>query len=91
MNKSELIHQVAVKSDLTKVKATEAVNAVLETISKELEDGNKVSISGFGHFGTKIRKARVGRNPQKPTEEIKIPEKTVPYFKAGATLKNLVK
>ena len=46
-----------------------------------------VKIAGFGTFGAKKRKAKTGRNPQ-TGEEMKIPSKWVPFFKAGTSLKD---
>ena len=50
MNKTELIAQVAQKSDLTKKDAEKAVKAVFDTISESLVEGDKVQIIGFGTF-----------------------------------------
>ena len=49
----------------------------------------KVQLVGFGTFETSKRAARKGKNPQ-TGEAIKIPAATVPKFKAGKALKDLV-
>lgn len=90
MNKTELIGAVAVKAELTKTDAGKAVNAFLETITETLAEGGKVQLVGFGTFETRDRAARVGRNPQ-TGEEIQIPAKKAPAFKAGKELKSAVK
>ena len=61
--KKDLAEKVAESADLTKNKATEAVNAVFEAISETLKDGGEVSISGFGKFEVTERAARQGVNP----------------------------
>ena len=89
MNKTELIAVVAEKSGLTKKDAERVVSATFETITAQLQKGNKVQISGFGIFEVKEREARVGRNPR-TKEAIQIPASKAPAFKASKTLKDTV-
>lgn len=89
MNKSEFIAAVAEKSDLSKNKTAEALEAVIATISKQLKKGDKIMIAGFGSFEVRKRKARTGRNPQ-TGEEIKIKASKVIGFKAGKAFKDAV-
>lgn len=89
MNKAELVAAVAEKAELSKKDAEKAVNAALESITEVLAKGDKVQLVGFGSFETKVREARVGRNPR-TKEEIKIPASRVPAFKAGKALKDVV-
>ena len=49
---------------MTKKRATEILDALFEIIRANLEQGEKVLISGFGKFQTKFKWARKGRNPQ---------------------------
>jgi nucleoid DNA-binding protein len=81
MNKTYLIKHVAETLGVTKSKAEEAVSAVLGGIEATLVAGEKVQISGFGNFTTKVRPARSGRNPR-TGEVIQIAEKTAVSFKA---------
>jgi DNA-binding protein HU-beta len=90
MNKTELIAQVAELSELTKKDANKAVDAVFNSISEALKQGDKVQIIGFGNFETRERAARKGRNPQ-TGEEIDIAASKVPAFKAGKALKDGIK
>ena len=46
--------------------AARLVDTVFDTISRELREGESVTISGFGTFEVKARKARQGRNPRAP-------------------------
>ena len=89
MNKSDLAAAIAKQFDLAKNKAGQIVDAVFENITKALKKGETVPFIGFGTFSVKNRAARKGRNPA-TSELIKIPEKKVPYFKAGARLKEAV-
>jgi len=89
MNKTDLINAVAEKSELSKKDATKAVDAVFETVSDALKDGDKVQLIGFGNFEVRERSARKGRNPQ-TGDEIDIPASKVPAFKPGKALKDAV-
>ena len=60
-----------------------------DILAVALDAGGKVTIPGFGTFGTKTRKARTGTNP-KDQSSIQIPEKSYAYFKAGKTLRERV-
>ncbi|MBO8141133.1 MAG: HU family DNA-binding protein [Firmicutes bacterium] len=89
MNKSELIARVAEKSNLTKRTAGQAVEAVLESISEALSNGEKVTLVGFGTFEVRNRASRRGVNPA-TGQSIQIPAGKVPAFKAGKSLKQQV-
>ena len=89
MTKSEFIDQVADKASLSKKDASEAVDAVLQTIEEALKRGSDVVFSGFGKFSVSARGAREGRNPA-TGEKIQIKASKVPKFTAGAALKKSV-
>ena len=80
MNKAQLIEAVAKQTKLSKKDTTNAVNATIETIKKNVNKG--VTLVGFGTFKTVRRKARTGRNPQ-TGEKIRIGAKKVVKFKPG--------
>ncbi|MDN5862968.1 MAG: HU family DNA-binding protein, partial [Salinisphaera sp.] len=50
MNKSDLIDAVAADADLSKADAARAVDAVFDSVTRALKQGNKVSLVGFGVF-----------------------------------------
>lgn len=89
MNKSELIEIVAAASDLSKVAAGKALDALIASITKAVTKGDTVTLVGFGTFKSSKRAARVGRNPQ-TGKELKIAATTVPRFTAGAGFKAAV-
>lgn len=90
MNKSELISNIAEKSNLSKKDAENALNAFLSTIEESIAKDEKVQLVGFGTFEVRDRKAREGRNPRNPEEVIKIPASKAPVFRAGKALKESV-
>lgn len=90
MNKQQLIDHVADRAGLSKKDASEAVAAVLGGIQDTLSNGDSVTLTGFGTFEVRERKAREGVKPG-TTEKIQIPASKAPAFKAGKTLKDSVK
>lgn len=91
MNKMELVVKLSEKASLPKAKVEEIVEGFMDMVMSALKADQEVSLSGFGTFSAKLRKARTGVNPQKPTEKIQIPAMRVPKFKAGKTLKDSLK
>jgi DNA-binding protein HU-beta len=88
MNKRDLIDAISGRLG-DKKSATEAVNAVLETIQSAVAQGDKVAITGFGVFEKSERPARTARNPATGAT-IDVPASSVPKFRAGADFKALV-
>jgi len=89
MNKGELIEKVVKATGLSKADVTKTINATIETITKSLKKGEKVSLVGFGTFSVVKSKARKARNPR-TGEIIKIRAKKTPKFKAGKALKDII-
>lgn len=89
MNKAELIEAVATAADLPKAAAGRAIDAVVNSVTTALTEGDQVVLVGFGTFSVKERAARTGRNPQ-TGKEIQIAAANVPSFKAGKALKDAV-
>jgi DNA-binding protein HU-beta len=92
VNKQDLVDAVAKRLELTKGKAAEVTELFFGEdglIAMELKRGGKVSITGFGSFELRKRAARDGRNPR-TGKVITIEASTVPAFRAGRALKDLV-
>ena len=85
MNKAELIAQLAEDAGITKTQANAALDSFVDTVTKTLKKGDKVTLVGFGTFSVSKRAARTGRNPQ-TCETIKIKAKKFASFKAGKEL-----
>jgi DNA-binding protein HU-beta len=89
VNKAELIDAIAVRLGADKRAANNAVEAVLDTITRAVVTGEKVAITGFGVFEKQVRKARTGRNPQTGAV-VKIKATSVPKFRPASTFKEVV-
>ncbi len=86
MNKSEVVDAIVDKADISKAAAGRALDAALGAIRASLEEGESVSLVGFGTFLVRNRPARTGRNPR-TGEDVQIPAARVPAFKPGKALK----
>ena len=83
MTKSELIARLAEQNpSLYHRDLEQLVNTVFETITKALENGDRVELRGFGAFSVRERKARIGRNPR-TGEPVNVEAKRMPFFKMG--------
>ncbi|WP_456267203.1 DNA-binding protein HU-beta [Kushneria sp. AK178] len=89
MNKSELIEAIAASADIPKAAAGRALDAMIDSVTDSLKQGDSVALVGFGTFSIKERAARTGRNPQ-TGNTIEISAANVPSFKAGKALKDAV-
>lgn len=89
MNKQELLREVAAKADLTIKDAGAFFEAFTEVIAKELKNGEKVTLIGFGTFQAKKRAARTAINP-KTKAQVKVPATVVPSLKFGKAFKEKI-
>ncbi len=88
MNKRDLIDAIAGRVGDKKT-ATQAVDAMLDTIQATVAKGDKVSIPGFGTFEKVERSARTARNPATGAT-IRVPKSSAPKFRAGSDFKAIV-
>lgn len=91
MNKQELADKLSEKfPELPKSKMVELLETMTAIITETIKAGGEVTFAGFGAFLAKMRKGRVGINPQTKAQ-IQIPPVNVPKFKAGKTLKDALR
>jgi DNA-binding protein HU-beta len=88
MNRAELVNFIANDMNISRTQADRFIATFTEAVYKNVRKEG-VKIAGFGTFKATKRNARMGRNPQ-TGEEIKIPSRWVPVFKAGSSLKESV-
>ena len=89
MNKTEFVETIADNADMTKADAGRVVDIFITTITRELKKNRSVTLTGFGTFEVRKRKARVGRNP-KTGEAIQIKASKAPAFKPGKVFKDAI-
>ena len=89
MNKTELIEEIAQRTDSSKGEAQRYVESFEEVIAGALRSGEEIQITGFGKFYVRQQKAREGVNPQ-TKEKMHIPASKVRAFSAGKGLKEVL-
>jgi len=87
LTKRELVLGISEETGMRQQHVQKVIQQTLDRIAKALMDGDKVELRNFGVFEIKIRKARVGRNPNAPAEDVPIPARSVVKFKAGKQLR----
>jgi len=90
MTRSDLVARLSERFPQLTLRDTEfAVKTILDAMSDALARGHRIEIRGFGSFSINRRPPRMGRNPRSG-EQVLIPEKRVPHFKPGKSLREAV-
>ena len=85
MNKNDLIESIADSAQITKVAAERGLNGLLATLANAMQNGERVTLVGFGSFSVVARAPRMGRNP-KTGQKVPIPQRRVVKFHPGKEL-----
>ena len=91
MTKRDLVIRISEETGQAQQRVLEVVQRTLDLICEAVAAGNNVELRNFGVFEVKLRKPRVGRNPNKPETEVIIPQRAVVKFKSGKILKAKLK
>ena len=87
LTKRDLVTRISNESGLLQQQVLDVVQKTLDYIAKALTKGDKVELRNFGVFEVKVRKARIGRNPNAPETDVPIPERSVVKFKPGKEMR----
>lgn len=90
MTKRDLVIRISNETGLVQQSVLEIVQKTFDYLTESLANGNKVELRNFGVFEVKVRKARVGRNPNAPANDVRIPPRAVVKFKAGKEMRDAV-
>lgn len=88
-NRGDAIQAVAEATHLSRKDTESAFDALIDSLTHFLKQGEKVTISGFGVFSVGQRAARTGRNPQ-TGEAVSIPATKAPKFRPAKGFKDAV-
>ena len=91
LNKVALADKIVERVGVSKKQAEDMIEAFQAVVIETLKQGGEVTLAGFGTFLAKYRAARMGVDPQNPTNKMQIPAVTVPKFRAGKRLKDELK
>ena len=90
MTKRDLVIRISNETGLVQQQVLDVVQKTLDYIAEAVAKGTTVELRNFGVFEVKVRKARVGRNPNKPEADVPIPARAVVKFKAGKEMREAV-
>ncbi len=91
LTKRDIVLSIYQKTGIPQKDIREAVQLTLDAIADALAAGDNVELRNFGVFEVQVRKARIGRNPNRPETDVVIPTRAVVKFKAGKVLKARMK
>ncbi|MCF7762546.1 MAG: integration host factor subunit beta [Verrucomicrobia bacterium] len=90
MTKRDLVVRISEETSMVQQDVLNVVQRTLDYIAEALAKGRKVELRNFGVFEVKVRKARVGRNPNAPAADVRIPPRSVVKFKPGKEMREAV-
>jgi nucleoid DNA-binding protein len=90
MTKRDLVVRISKEFDLRQEDVLSVVQKTLDYISEALARGETIELRNFGVFEVKMRKARIGRNPNAPERDVPIPPRAVVKFKPGKEMREAV-
>jgi nucleoid DNA-binding protein len=90
MTKRDLVVRISRETGVVQEDVYTVVQKFLDYITEGLVKGEHIEFRDFGVFEVSVRKSRIGRNPNKPDNVVKIPERKVVKFKPGKEMKELV-
>src|ERR1700712_2195596 len=90
MTKRDLVVRISEETGMVQQNVLDIVQKTLDHIATAVSKGTKVELRNFGVFEVKVRKARVGRNPNSPAADVPIPARAVVKFKPGKEMREAV-
>jgi nucleoid DNA-binding protein len=90
MTKRDLVVRISEETGLIQEQVLSVVQRTLDYISEALAKGETIELRNFGVFEVKIRKARIGRNPNSPEKDVPIPPRAIVKFKPGKEMRDAV-
>ena len=79
--------RISEETGLIQQQVMEVIQKTLNCIGESLARGDKVELRNFGVFEVKVRRARIGRNPNAPDAVVPIPQRSVVRFRPGKELR----
>ena len=90
MTKRDLVTRISNDTGLIQQDVLAVVQKTLDYITEALLKGETVELRNFGVFEVKLRKPRIGRNPNDPGKDVQIPARAVVKFKPGKVMRDKV-
>ena len=92
VTKRDLVVEISEKLDrkLTQAEILTELQTGFDLVISHLCEGETIELRNFGVCEVQQRRARVGRNPNDPASEVKIPPRAVVKFKPGKEMRERV-
>jgi nucleoid DNA-binding protein len=90
MTKRDIVVRISNETGLVQQTVLDIVQKTLDYVAEAVAKGDKVELRNFGVFEVKVRKARIGRNPNSPAADVRIPPRAVVKFKPGKEMREAV-
>ena len=90
MTKRDLVINISAETGIVQQQVLRVVQRTLDHICSAVSKGTTVELRNFGVFEVKVRKARIGRNPNRPETDVPIPRRAVVKFKPGKEMREAV-
>jgi integration host factor subunit beta len=87
LTKREIVLEIYEKTGFPQKQIQDTVQMTLDIVMDALAAGRNVELRNFGVLEVQVRKARVGRNPNKPETDVPIPARAMVKFKAGKEMR----
>jgi nucleoid DNA-binding protein len=87
LTKRDLVVRISNETGMIQQDVHTVIDHTLAHLTDSLARGQTVELRNFGVFEIKLRKARIGRNPNRPERDVPIPARAVVKFKAGKEMK----
>ena len=90
MTKRDIVTRISQDSGLIQEQVLDVVQRTLDVMAEALTRGETIELRNFGVFEVKVRRARIGRNPNRPEKDVPIPPRAVVKFKPGKEMREAV-
>jgi nucleoid DNA-binding protein len=90
MTKRDLVVRISEDTGLIQQDVLAVVQKTLDYVTAALVEGKTVELRNFGVFEVKLRRPRIGRNPNSPDKDVAIPARAVVKFKPGKEMREQV-
>lgn len=90
LTKRDLVVRISHETGLTQMQVFDVLQRILGCITESLAKGDVVELRKFGVFEVRLTKARIGRNPRRPADDVPIPARATVKFKPGKNMRSQV-
>jgi len=90
LNNKEFLSEIATRLSISQKDCSNLMESLIGSVVTEFENGNSVSLQGFGMFEVRKKEQRLSVNP-KTKQKMMVPPKLVLSFKSSNTYKEKLK